>query len=91
MAKYNAKSVYGTLFTTIDNFSESDQEFVFKNLVTDKFLQDIKENPESAYSALNELVINIEDGKKDKLSVLFEPYKDKIYMMKNMLKDYGGF
>ena len=91
MAKYNPKSIYSVLFILIDEFSESDQEFVFENLVTDEFLDDIKNNPESAYSTLNDLVVNIEDGKTDKLSKLFEPYKDKIYMLKNMLKDYGNF
>lgn len=91
MAKYNAKSIYSVLFILIDEFSESDQEFVFENLVTDKFLDDIKNNPESAYSILNNLVVNIENGKTDKLSKIFEPYKDKIYMLKNMLKDYGNF
>lgn len=91
MAKYNPKSIYSVLFILMDEFSESDQKFVFENLVTDKFLENIKDNPKSAYSTLNDLVVNIEDGKKDKLSVLFEPYKDKIYMLKNMLKDYGNF
>ena len=91
MAKYNPKSIYSVLFILIDEFSESDQKFVFENLVTDKFLENIKDNPKSAYSTLNDLVVNIEDGKTDKLSKIFEPYKDKIYMLKNMLKDYGNF
>ena len=33
----------------------------------------------------------IEDGKTDRISKMFKDYADKIYMMKNMLKDYGRF
>lgn len=91
MSKYNPKGVYGVLFTTVDNFSDKDQEYLFENIFTEKFLEDIKDNPKSAYNVLNEIVVNIEDGKQDKVSKLFSDYKDKIYMMKNMLKDYGNF
>ena len=91
MAKYNAKGVYGVLFTTLDNLSESDQEYLFEKVFTEKFLEDIKENPKSAYSVLNDIVVVIEDGKTNKIATLMKPYKDKIYMMKNMLKDYGNF
>ena len=91
MAKYNPKSIYGVLFTTLDNFSDKDQEYLFKNIFTDELLQDIKNNPKSAYNILNKIVVDIENGKQDKVSKLFSDYKDKIYMMKNMLKDYGGF
>ena len=66
MAKYNAKGVYGVLFTTLDNLSESDQEYLFENVFTEKFLENIKENPKSAYSVLNNIVIDIEKGKTNK-------------------------
>ena len=36
-------------------------------------------------------LVDIEDGKTNKVATLMKPYKDKIYMMKNMLKDYGNF
>lgn len=91
MAKYNSKSVYGTLFTMLDNFSDENQEYLMKNVFDEKFLEDIKDNPSMAYDVLNEIVVNIEDGKQDKISKLLVDYKDKIYMMKNMLKDYGNF
>ena len=91
MAKYNAKSIYGVLFTTLDNLSEKDQGYLFENIFTDDFLDDIKNNPKKAYSVLNDIVIDIEDGKTNKVATLMKPYKDKIYMMKNMLKDYGNF
>ena len=91
MAKYNAKGVYSVLFTTLDNLSESDQEYLFENVFTEKFLEDIKENPKSAYSVLNNIVVDIEEGKTNKIATLMKSYKDKIYMMKNMLKDYGNF
>ena len=91
MAKYNAKSIYGVLFTTLDNLSEKDQGYLFENIFTDDFLDDIKNNPKKAYSVLNDIVIDIEDGKTNKVATLMKPYKDKIYMMKNMLKNYGNF
>lgn len=91
MAKYNAKSIYGVLFTTLDNLSDKDQGYLFENVFTDEFLDDIKNNPKKAYSVLNDIVIDIEDEKTNKVSTLMKPYKDKIYMMKNMLKDYGNF
>lgn len=50
-----------------------------------------KNNPKKAYNVLNEIVQNIEKGKEDRVSKMFKNYVDKIYMMKNMLKDYGGF
>ena len=91
MAKYNSKSVYGTLFTMLDNLSDENQEYLMENVFDEKFLEDIKDNPSKAYDVLNEVVVNIEDGKQDKISKLLVDYKDKIYMMKNMLKDYGNF
>ena len=91
MAKYNSKSVYGTLFTMLDNLSDKNQEYLMENVFDEKFLEDIKDNPSKAYDVLNEVVVNIEDGKQDKISKLLADYKDKIYMMKNMLKDYGDF
>jgi hypothetical protein len=91
MSKYNPKSIYGVLFTTVDNFSDKDQEYLFETVFTDKFIQDIKDNPKDAYNVLNKIIVNIEDGKQDKVSKLFSDYKDKIYIMKNMLKNYGGF
>ena len=91
MAKFNPKDVYGVLFTTVDNFSDKDQEYLFENIFTDEFLQDVKNNPKSAYNTLDKIVQNIENGKQDKVSKLFSDYKDKLYMMKNMLKDYGNF
>ncbi len=91
MAKFNPKGVYGVLFTTVDNFSDKDQEYLFENVFTDEFLQDVKNNPKSAYNTLDKIVQNIENGKQDKVSKLFSDYKDKLYMMKNMLKDYGNF
>lgn len=91
MAKYNSKSVYGTLFTMLDNLSEENQDYLMENVFDGDFLEDVKSNPKKAYDVLNKVVINIEDGKKDKVSELLSEYKDKIYMMKNMLKDYGNF
>lgn len=91
MAKYNSKSVYGTLFTMIDDFSEEDKDYLMDKVFTEKFLNDVKDNPKSAWSTLNRVVQNIENGKTDKVSELLSDYKDKIYMMKNMLKDYGNF
>ena len=91
MAKYNSKSVYGTLFTMLDNLSDENQEYLMENVFDEKFLEDIKDNPSKAYDVLNEVVTNIEDGKQDKISKLLADYKDKMYMMKNMLKDYGDF
>lgn len=91
MVKYNSKSVYGTLFTMLDNLSEENQDYLMENIFDGDFLEDIKSNPKKAYDILNKVVINIEDGKKDKASELLSEYKDKIYMMKNMLKDYGNF
>ena len=91
MTKYNAKGVYAVLFTTLDNLSDKDQGYLFENIFTDDFLDDIKNNPKKAYSVLNDIVIDIEDGKTNKIASLMKPYKDKIYMMKNMLKDYGNF
>ena len=91
MAKYNSKSVYGTLFTMLDNLSEENQEYLMKEVFDGDFLEDVKSNPKKAYDVLNKVVINIEDGKKDKVSELLSEYKDKIYMMKNMLKNYGNF
>lgn len=91
MAKYNSKSVYGTLFTMLDNLSDENQEYLMENVFDEKFLEDIKDNPSMAYDVLNEIVVNIEDNKQDKISKLLADYKDKIYMMKNMLKDYGDF
>lgn len=91
MAKYNSKSVYGTLFTMLDNLSEENQDYLMENVFDGDFLEDIKSNPKKAYDVLNKVVINIEDGKKDKVSELLSEYKDKIYMMKNMLKNYGNF
>lgn len=91
MSKYTPKSIYGTLFTTLDDLSDSDQEYLFTNVFTDKFLTDITENPKRAYSVLNNIAVDIEDGKTNEVTTLMKPYKDKIYMMKNMLKDYGNF
>ena len=91
MAKYNSKSVYGTLFTMPDNFSKENKEYLMNNVFDSDFLEDIKSNPKEAYDVLNKVVINIEDGDDDKISSLLSDYKDKIYMMKNMLKNYGNF
>ena len=91
MAKYNSKSVYGTLFTMLDNLSQENQDYLMENVFDGDFLEDIKSNPKKAYDVLNKVVINIEDGKTDKVSKLLSEYKDKIYMMKNMLKNYGNF
>ena len=91
MSKYNAKSVYGTLFTMLDNLSEKDEEYLMNEVFTEKFLNDIQDNPKSAWNTLNRIVQNIENGKTDKVSELLKDYKDKIYMMKNMLKYYGNF
>lgn len=91
MAKYNAKSVYGVLFTTLNDLSENNQEYLFKNIFTDKFLQDVKDNPKSAYSTLNDIVIDIENNNMNKTAELLKAYKNKLYMMKSMLKDYGKF
>lgn len=91
MSKYNAKSVYGTLFTMLDNLSEKDEEYLMNEVFTEKFLNDIQDNPKSAWNTLNRIVQNIENGKTDKISELLKDYKDKIYMMKNMLKYYGNF
>jgi len=91
MAKYNAKGVYSVLFSTVDNFSEDDQKYLFDTKFTDEFIDNIKNDPKKAYNILNEIVQNIEDGKTDRISKMFKDYADKIYMMKNMLKDYGGF
>lgn len=91
MAKYSSKDIYSVLFSTTDNFSESDQTYLFENVFTESFIDDIKNNPKKAYNVLNEIVQNIEKGKEDRVSKMFKNYVDKIYMMKNMLKDYGGF
>ena len=91
MAKYNAKNIYGVLFTTLDNLSDENQGYLFENVFTDEFLDDIKNNPKKAYSVLNNIVVDIEDEKTNKVTTLMKPYKDKIYMMKNMLKNYGNF
>jgi hypothetical protein len=91
MAKYNSKSVYGTLFTMLDNLSQKNQDYLMEEVFDGDFLEDIKSNPKKAYDVLNKVVINIEDGKTDKVSELLSEYKDKIYMMKNMLKNYGNF
>ena len=91
MAKYNAKGVYSVLFSTVDNFSKDDQKYLFDTKFTDEFIDDIKNDPKKAYNVLNEIVQNIEDGKTDRISKMFKDYADKIYIMKNMLKDYGGF
>jgi len=91
MAKYSSKDIYSVLFSTTDNFSESDQSYLFENVFTESFIDDIKNNPKKAYNVLNEVVQNIEKGKEDRVSKMFKNYVDKIYMMKNMLKDYGGF
>ena len=91
MAKYTAESIYGTLFVMLDNLSQENQDYLMKNVFNGDFLDDIKNNPSKAYDVLNEIVIDIEEGKKDKVSELLSKYKDKIYMMKNMLKNYGNF
>ena len=91
MAKYTAESIYGTLFVMLDNLSQENQDYLMKNVFNGDFLDDIKNNPSKAYDVLNEIVIDIEEGKKDKVSELLSKYKDKIYMMKNMLKNYGDF
>lgn len=91
MAKYSSKDIYSVLFSTTDNFSESDQTYLFENVFTESFIDDIKNNPKKAYNVLNEIVQNIEKGKEDRVSKMFKDYADKLYMMKNMLKDYGGF
>lgn len=91
MAKYSSKDIYSVLFSTTDNFSESDQTYLFENIFTESFIDDIKNNPKKAYNVLNEIVQNIEKGKEDRVSKMFKNYVDKIYMMKNMLKDYGEF
>lgn len=91
MAKYSSKDIYSVLFSTTDNFSESDQTYLFENVFTESFIDDIKNNPKKAYNVLNEIVQNIEKGKEDRVSKMFKNYVDKIYMMKNMLKDYSGF
>lgn len=72
-------------------FSEDDQKYLFDTKFTDEFIDDIKNDPKKAYEVLNEIVQNIEDGKTDRISKMFKNYADKIYMMKNMLKDYCGF
>ena len=89
--EFNSKSVYGILFVTLNNFSQINQSFLFKNVFTDKFLSDVKNNPKSAYSILNDLVIDIEGGKNSKTIKLLEPYKDKLCTMILMLRDYGSF
>ena len=91
MAKYNPKSVYGTLFVMMDEFSEEDKKWLFEKEFTEKFLNDIDENPKSAYSVLNKIVKDIEDGKTNKTASLLKDYEDKLFMMKAMLKDYGNF
>ena len=91
MSKYTAESIYGTFFTMLDNLSKENQDFLMKGVFSGDFLDDIKDNPKKAYAVLNDVVLKIEDGGKDKVSELLSDYKDKIYMMKNMLKDYGNF
>lgn len=91
MSKYTAESIYGTFFTMLDNLSKENQDFLMKGVFSGNFLDDIKDNPKKAYAVLNDVVFKIEDGGKDKVSELLSDYKDKIYMMKNMLKDYGNF
>lgn len=91
MSKYDSKSVYGTLFMMLENLSEENQKYLMENVFDNDFLDAVKNNPSKAYDVLNDVVINIEDGKQDKVSKLLADYKDKIYMMKNMLKNYGGF
>lgn len=41
-----------------------------ENVFDGDFLDDIKNNPSKAYDVLNEIVIDIEEGKKDKVSEL---------------------
>jgi hypothetical protein len=91
MAKYNSKSVYNVLFSMLEAMSDGNQAYLFNVVFTNKFLSDIENNPIEAYSVLNEIVINIEDGNTDKISRLLRPHSDKLYMMKSMLKDYGDF
>lgn len=91
MSKYSSKDIYSVLFSTTDKFSESDQTYLFENLFTESFIDDIKNNPKKAYQVLNTIVQDIEKGKTDRISEMFKDYVDKIYMMKNMLKNYGGF
>ena len=52
---------------------------------TEKFLDDIKNNPKKAYSVLNDIVVDIENGKTNKVATLMKPYKDKIYMVNYLL------
>lgn len=91
MSKYNSESVYGTLFTMLDKFSDKDQDYLMDNVFTGEFLNNVKDNPSKAYNTLNKLVQNIEANKTDKVSELLAKYVDKLYMMKAMLKDYGNF
>lgn len=91
MSKYNSESVYGTLFTMLDNFSDEDQEYLMDKVFTGDFLENVKGNPSKAYDTLNRVVQDIENGKTDKVTELLSEYADKLYMMKAMLKDYGNF
>ena len=91
MAKYNPKSVYGTFFSMLDNLPQKDQDWLMDEKFGGSFLKDIKENPKGAYGVLNEIVVDMEDGKGGKAVELLKPYEDKLFMMKAMLKDYGNF
>lgn len=88
MSKYNAQSVYGTLFSMLDKLSENDESYLMENVFNDEFLKNVKENPKKAYESLDIVAKSIEDG-KDEFKML-DDYKDKIYMMKSMLKEYGN-
>ena len=90
MSKYNPDSIYGTLFVMLDNFSDSDTEYLMDNVFTGDFLDDVKNNPSGAYKVLDKVVKDIEDGKGGKVTELLAKYKDKLYMLKAMLKDYGN-
>ena len=91
MSKYNAQSIYGTLFSMLDELSDNDAGYLMENIFDDEFLKNIKESPKKAYDVLDTIVKNIENGSNDKIAVLLKNYKDKIYMLKAMLKDYGEF
>lgn len=89
MSKYNAQSVYGTLFSMLDELSENDESYLMDKVFDDEFLKNVKENPKKAYESLNMIAKSIEDG-KDEFKML-DDCKDKIYMMKAMLEEYGNF
>lgn len=42
MAKYSSKDIYSVLFSTTDKFSESNQSYLFENVFTESFIDNIK-------------------------------------------------